>query len=129
MNAPEFVRLRRRLGKTQKQMSQLLGSSLTAVHSYEQGWRNVPGHVERQVLFLTAKKVDTRPKSCWQQVNCPRERRETCPAWEFHAGDTCWLINGTVCQGKVQNSWHKKMQLCRKCTVLRQILDAPSVSA
>jgi len=130
VNAREFARLRRRFGKTQKEMSQLLGASLTAVHSYEQGWRNIPGHVERHVLFLAAKKlyIGARPKPCWQQVDCPRERRETCPAWEFRAGDTCWLINGTVCEGTVQNSWHKKMQMCRKCSVLRQILDAPASS-
>ncbi|OGQ81035.1 MAG: transcriptional regulator [Deltaproteobacteria bacterium RIFOXYA12_FULL_58_15] len=127
MKPTEFVRLRGQLGKTQKQMSQLLGTSLTAVHSYEQGWRHVPGHVERQILLLAFRKVHAgaRPKPCWQQLTCPRERRELCPTWELRAGDICWLINGTVCHGEVQNSWKKKMQLCRKCTVLRRVFDAP----
>ena len=125
MKAREFARLRQRLGRTQKEMSQLLGASLTAVHSYEQGWRNIPGHVERHLLFLAAKKLYTeqRPRPCWTQMSCPRERRRSCPAWEFKAGDTCWLINGTVCRGEAQSNWTKKMQLCRKCPVLLRILD------
>jgi DNA-binding XRE family transcriptional regulator len=130
VNATEFARLRRRLGRTQKQMSQLLGTSLTAVHSYEQGWRNVPGHVERQLLFLAAKKLyaRNRPEPCWKQTSCPKERRLSCPAWEFRAGDTCWLINGTMCHGAVQTNWRKKMRICRKCPVLQQILDAKGSS-
>jgi DNA-binding XRE family transcriptional regulator len=49
MNRNEFKKYRKRLNKTQKQMAELLGTSLKAIHSYEQGWRTVPVHVERQV--------------------------------------------------------------------------------
>ena len=37
-------------------MAQILGSSLKAVQSFEQGWRKIPVHVERQMLFLLAMK-------------------------------------------------------------------------
>ena len=47
MTGPEFTALRKRFDKTQKQMSQLLGVSIKAVHSYEQGWRSIPDHVEK----------------------------------------------------------------------------------
>ena len=40
------------IGKTQKQLSELLGTSLKAIQSFEQGWRKVPVHIERQMLFL-----------------------------------------------------------------------------
>ena len=105
-------------------MSQLLGASITAVHSYEQGWRNIPGHVERHLLFLASRKHygGKPPKPCWTQLDCPRERRERCPAWELRSGDACWLINGTVCHGEAQNTWRKKMQVCRKCSVLQPVL-------
>ena len=56
MDSKEFHSLRQKLQKTQKQMSQLLGTSLKAVQSFEQGWRKVPVHVERQVLFLRSLK-------------------------------------------------------------------------
>ncbi|MBW1725430.1 MAG: helix-turn-helix transcriptional regulator, partial [Deltaproteobacteria bacterium] len=49
MDRKEFRYFRKKLGKTQLQMAQLLGVSLKAVHSYEQGWRSVPSYVERQV--------------------------------------------------------------------------------
>lgn len=52
MESKEFKRFRKRMNKTQSQMAQLLGVSVKAVHSYEQGWRNIPAHVERQMFFL-----------------------------------------------------------------------------
>jgi hypothetical protein len=120
----EFSRLRRGLNKTQKEMSQLLGVSVRALHSYEQGWRPVPVHVERQVLFLAFSKgtKKSQKKPCWVVNKCPREIRDRCPAWEFKAGRFCWFINGTFCKGKVQSDWRKKMKLCRDCKMLRPLL-------
>ena len=61
MDSKEFSQFRTRLNKTQKQMGQLLGTSIKAIHSYEQGWRSVPGHVERQVFFSCLQE-ERRPK-------------------------------------------------------------------
>ena len=112
--------IRKRLGKTQKQIADLLGVSLKAVHSYEQGWRKVPGHVERQMYFLisSAKENNKNRKPCWVIKKCPTLRRKQCPAWEFQAGKLCWAINGTICEGTVQNNWKEKMKLCRACEIL-----------
>ena len=65
MESSEFKEFRAKLGKTQAQMAQLLGVSLKAVHSYEQGWRSVPTAVERQMLKNAArnKKASARPGS------------------------------------------------------------------
>ncbi len=122
MTQKEFSRIRTQLGKTQKEMAQLLGSSLKAVQSFEQGWRNIPVHIERQLLFLVALKHSgkrDRERKCWAMKDCPKETREKCPAWEFHSGDLCWLINGTICHGEPQKTWQKKMAMCRKCEVFR----------
>ena len=115
----EFSQLRHQLGKTQKQIAQLLGSSLRAIQSFEQGWRNVPVQTERQLLFLMALKCAQGKKArpCWVIRRCSEETRRNCPAWEFQAGHLCWFINGTICKGKVQESWQKKMDLCRQCGV------------
>jgi hypothetical protein len=125
VDSSEFSRLRIGLNKTQQEMSQLLGVSVRAVHSYEQGWRSLPVHVERQVLFLafskSTKKLQKRP--CWVVNKCPREARDRCPAWEFKAGRLCWFINGTFCKGKVQSDWRKKMKLCRACKMLQPLLS------
>jgi DNA-binding XRE family transcriptional regulator len=124
MNKKEFSQVRRHLGKTQKQMAQLLGVSPKTVQSFEQGWRKIPAHAERHSLLLLALKrssvLGNRP--CWRIKECPAETRRNCPAWEFGAGQMCWLINGTVCQGKVQRNWTKKMEICRKCEVFRSAL-------
>jgi DNA-binding transcriptional regulator YiaG len=67
MDNQEFQTLRQKLKKTQKQLSELLGISLKAVQSFEQGWRNIPVHAERQVLFLLAsqKVPQKKGKACW----------------------------------------------------------------
>lgn len=129
MDSKEFLRFRKKLNKTQKEMSQLLGTSVKAIHSYEQGWRSVPPHVERQVFFLLSRKRGAvkRQKLCWVIKKCPREHREKCPAWEFQSGRLCWFINGTMCGGSVQKDWNKKMKMCRTCEVLQPLLSSQAV--
>jgi hypothetical protein len=124
MEANTFSKIRQRLKKTQKQMAQLLGTSIKAIHSYEQGWRSIPVHVERQLYFLlTRKQLGPKGvKPCWQIRSCPPEQREQCPAWEFSSGDLCWFINGTICDGTVHASWKEKMTLCRTCPVFEDTL-------
>jgi DNA-binding XRE family transcriptional regulator len=124
MDSKEFQALRRKLEKTQKQMAQLLGTSLKAVQSFEQGWRKVPVHVERQSLFLQALKrgISEEARRCWDIRGCPSQIRDACPAWEFNAGHLCWFINGTICEGKAQESWPQKMKVCRKCEVFAGFL-------
>jgi hypothetical protein len=120
MDRIEFKQLRKRLDKTQKQMAQLLGVSLKAIHSYEQGWRVVPPAVERHVYFLVARLNPSRSgRPCWEVNDCPPERKTGCPASEFNSGDVCWLVNGNICQGVVQKSWEEKMKICRTCEVFR----------
>jgi len=124
MDKQEFKSFRNKLGKTQKQMAQLLGTSLKAVHSYEQGWRSVPPAVERQVYFLISKTntKNKKQKPCWDIKKCSPEHKNQCPAWEFQSGDLCWFINGTICDGVVQNKWQDKMKICRSCKVLKDLL-------
>ncbi|MCG8635737.1 MAG: helix-turn-helix transcriptional regulator [Desulfobacterales bacterium] len=118
MDSRKFKIVRARLDKTQKELAQLLGISIKAIHSYEQGWRKIPHHVERQLLFLLSRVTGrTNTKKCWDINKCPEARLEKCPAWEFQAGDLCWFINGTKCSGEAHNSWENKMEECRTCNV------------
>jgi hypothetical protein len=124
MDSKEFSRFRKRLNKTQKQMAQLLGVSIKAVHSYEQGWRSIPAHVERQMFFLISRMRGSGKvlKQCWTINKCPSWKKKQCPAWEFQAGKLCWFINGTICDGKIYKDWKEKMKLCRSCEVFTSIL-------
>lgn len=124
MKRTQLVAIRRHLEKTQRQMAQILGVSSKAVQSFEQGWRKIPVHVERQLLLILAlrRRGSKKTKPCWLMRRCAAEDRQNCPAWQFDAGNFCWFINGTICKGKVQESWQKKMKICRKCEVYRSIL-------
>ena len=126
MNKEYFCLLRKKLGKTQKELAELLGISLKTLHSYEQGWRQIPAHAERQILFLLSKMRDREGeiKPCWIVKGCPPKRRKQCPAWEFQAGKLCWFINGTICECSAQTNWKKKMCICRDCEVLKSFLPA-----
>jgi hypothetical protein len=120
----EFVEVRTKLDKTQKEMSQLLGVSVKAIYSYEQGWRSIPTHVERQMFFLLSRKRGIRDpaKPCWVIKKCPPKRRKECPAYEYNAGKFCWLVNGTICECKAQKNWKEKMKICRECAVMNDLL-------
>jgi DNA-binding XRE family transcriptional regulator len=131
LDRAEFTKIRIHLGKTQRQMAQLLGTSIKAVQSFEQGWRNIPVHIERQVLFLLAKKASANgnAKACWKIRKCSSEKKDACPAFEFQVGDLCWFINGTVCHGKVFDSWPEKMEACRSCPVFQSAFPDDLISS
>jgi hypothetical protein len=121
MESEEFKSFRQRMSKTQKQMGQLLGISLKAVSSYEQGWRSISTPVERQMFFLLSRVEGNQKgrKSCWVIKKCPPETKKQCPAWEFKAGKLCWFINGTICCGDACKDWAEKMECCRSCEVFK----------
>ncbi len=127
MESDKFKDIRIKLNKTQKEIAQLLGISIKSVHSYEQGWRKVSHHVERQLLFLLfriALRKGKQPDKCWDIQKCPEKKLKKCPAWEFNAGDLCWLINGTIHNDKAHNSWEEKMKVCKTCEVFKKIFGS-----
>jgi DNA-binding XRE family transcriptional regulator len=125
MDKKRFAKIRAHLGKTQKQVAQLMGTSAKAIESFEQGWRNITLHIERQLYFLLSRKAimeGKRPVNCWELRKCPEQKREKCPAWEFRCGQLCWFINGTICNGEIQDSWQKKTKICKQCEVFQKII-------
>ena len=124
MDKEMFSRARAKLRKTQKELAALLGVSLKAVQSYEQGWRSVPLHVERQIYFLLVNQRSddrkTKRKDCWRAKKC--RRKNECPAWEFQAGHLCWFLSGTRCECAADKNWKDKMEICRDCEILSSLL-------
>lgn len=131
MNRTEVARIRRSLGKTQAELASLLGVSPKAVQSFEQGWRSVPVHVERQLLLLH--QLDQcpadRPEPCWEKRDCPPETRDSCVAWKLRAGDLCWFVTGTMCEGRSRDTWQEKIGLCEKCPVFQELLSSSEQGA
>jgi len=123
MTRDQFSTARQKLAKTQKILADLLGISLKAVQSYEQGWRSVPLHVERHIYFLLVnrrKSASAKRKDCWNQKKC--DSKKICPAWEFQAGHLCWFLSGTKCECTIDKNWKDKMEICRNCEVLSSLL-------
>jgi hypothetical protein len=124
MDSIEFISFRVLLDKTQEQLAELIGVSVRAVRSYEQGWRTIPAYVERQMIFLVyllngSGKVH-RP--CYIVKKCSKERKINCPTWQYKLGALCWMINGTICEGTPQHNWQEKITICRSCEVLSPYL-------
>ena len=125
MQNEEFIKIRHVLGKTQKQLAQVLCSSTKTIQSFEQGWRNVPIHIEREMLLLLSMKTHSEGSTrvCWNVKNCSSEWRENCIVWELKAGHLCWFLSGTFCQGRIHRLWDEKIELCRKCEVYQAMFD------
>ena len=117
MEKYEFSHVRKSLGKTQKQLATLLGTSLKAIQSYEQGWRKVPAHVQKDLYFFLFNQRNRgySRQPCWEQKGC--KDKEQCPAWEFKSGTMCWYINNTLCAGKKPASYEEKLLICKSCNI------------
>jgi PAS domain S-box-containing protein len=123
MNSKEFLSIRLDMRKTQKEMAELLGTSLRSIQSFEQGWRKIPNEIERQVLYVIVMRSTKEQslKPCWELESCPRDKKEHCPAWELDSGHLCWFINGTICKGRAYSDWSEKMEFCQECQVFQPI--------
>ena len=122
MTSDEFYLARGKLGKTQEQLAELLGVSLRTVHSYEQGWRNIPEHTEKLIYFLLIKQKARREKitPCWEIKNC--QIKDNCPAWEFDSGHLCWYLCGTLCDCSKDICRIPKMLTCKSCDIFKSLL-------
>jgi DNA-binding XRE family transcriptional regulator len=125
MQSKEFSKIRHMFGKTQEQLAQILCISTKTVQSFEQGWRNIPIHVEREVLLLYSLKtrLNVAKRSCWNIKKCPQEWKDNCIIWELQAGHLCWYLSGTFCEGKLHRGWDDKMKLCRNCEVYTSMFE------
>jgi hypothetical protein len=118
----EFSLSRKKLGKTQKKLAELLGMSLKTIHSYEQGWRTIPTHIERHLYFLL---INQRGRSdslqpCWEKKHC--NIKEQCPAWEFQSGHLCWFLSGTLCECTHDIVQKDKLEICKSCDIFTGLL-------
>ena len=121
MTKEDFSQLRKQLEKTQKELAALLGISIKTIHSYEQGWRSVPSHIERQLYFLIIHQRGN-PKEftpCWEKKNCLL--KENCPAWEFQSGHLCWFLCGTLCDCAQETNVKNKLEICKKCDLFKTL--------
>jgi transcriptional regulator with XRE-family HTH domain len=125
MQKDEFIKIRKKLGKTQKEVASLLGVSKKAIESYEQGLRNIPVNVERIIYFLLFKlnmdKFNDK-KTCWKIKKCPPHIRENCVAWTAKEGFFCWFLTGKSCFREKQLS-PESSDSCFTCSFFKENLE------
>ena len=123
MDKKELAAIRQSLGKSQNRLSKILCVSEKAVQSFEQGWRNIPTYIEREMLMLLAfanlSKRNKELKACWEVIDCPEEWRQKCIVGELNIKHFCWFVNGTFCKGEYQKNWEDKISVCKKCKVFK----------
>ena len=125
MQKDEFIKVRKKLGKTQKEMATLLGISKKTVESYEQGLRNISVNNERIIYFLLFKlnmEKFGEMEFCWDKKKCPPGTREYCIAWIAREGFFCWFITGKVCKREKLVS-PKSTGSCFTCSFFKENLE------
>lgn len=60
-------------------------------------------------------------ENCWDDLKCPPERKDCCPAYAESRGRECWLVTGTRCEGETQGSYAEKINHCRNCPHYQKI--------
>ena len=126
MQKEEFFKIRKKLGKTQKEMAALLAISIKTVESYEQGLRNIPVNVRRIVYFILFKlNMDkfTEKELCWDKKKCPSHIRENCVSWLAKEGFFCWFLTGKSCLREKLLSSKFSDDNCFNCIFFKENLE------
>jgi len=126
MIMPTVRSLREELGRSQREMAELVGVSTKAIQSYEQGWRQTPPYVEQQILLqaILRRHPDLRKiPRCWRLNKCSMEIRRRCPSAKLKLPGFCWFITGTLCHGTPMASWTTKREHCLQCQVMERLLE------
>lgn len=71
-------------------------------------------------IFKTANKIEGH---CWEKKQC---KEENCPAYQNETG-RCWLIAGTMCDGKVQGKFAKKFESCTECDIFKETIGTDQI--
>ncbi len=121
--------MREVLGWTQTETAHFLGISKKAVESYEQGWRQPPLTVCKQLLMLLAldREYPQKFKPCWEIMRCSPAVREACFCARKMRGMFCWLTCSANCH---QHLGAKKVEgdCCFHCPVVRQFMKPAAES-
>lgn len=149
MTKVRFAEVRRALDSSQRELAAMLGVSEKAVESYEQGWRRIPGNIERMMHFLLARLREGREgrewwegragaegagkaplAPCWELRSCPDAKREACIAWKSAEGRYCWFLSGRLCAGTGPVSENESaeggddmLSACRSCPAFTRLHD------
>ncbi|MEK6583102.1 MAG: two-CW domain-containing protein [Nitrospirota bacterium] len=60
--------------------------------------------------------------NCWEYKKCGKDETGDCPAYP-RGGRACYLLAGTMGEGKVQGSFALKIGNCRECDFYKRLVN------
>lgn len=121
--------IRESLGLTQAEFATMLGYSVRAIQSCEQGWRKPSPALEKMALlmYVAHQQGDAfEGQYCWEAVQCSPLVREGCVAYTTRQGHLCWFLTGNVACARTRlRSWDEKKAICLECPFFQQMLAGP----
>lgn len=130
-NGVNIRAIRQELGMSQAQLAQLVGFSVRAIQSVEQGWRNAGPALEKSALLLimSHRRSGEMPRQhCWELTSCPPAQRDGCITYRTGQGHLCWFLSGTLCTKQLQ-TWEEKRAVCLDCHVFRTLMGGDGAVA
>jgi DNA-binding transcriptional regulator YiaG len=121
MDGRAFARCRALMKRSQRELADILGVSLKAVESYEQGWRRVPANIERILYFLLFKLNEASMEGeepCWVLRSCSEADRKGCAAYLAREGHYCWFFTGRLCAACKKSGG---IETCYSCEVFARL--------
>jgi hypothetical protein len=111
------------MGWTQAETASFLGISKKAIESYEQGWRNAPDAVWKELITIAAVQHGYPKGSdpCWKVMHCSSQIRQACFCSRKMGGHFCWMTATTNCH-RNHPELRRGMMTCVTCPVVRQFL-------
>ena len=58
--------------------------------------------------------------NCWEFMKCDAAKIDGCPAYPY-SGANCWLVAGTLCDGKIQDTFSQKFKDCVECDFYKKV--------
>lgn len=121
--------IREHLGLTQAEFATMLGYSVRAIQSCEQGWRRPSPALEKMALLLYMayeQGAAFGERNCWEVLQCSPLVRETCVAYQTRQGHLCWFLTGNMaCALTPVENWDAKKAICVECTFFQRLLAPP----
>lgn len=71
----------------------------------------------------TSEVIEKSRIQCWEFMKCGREKDSSCSAVIQQAGRRCWQVAGTLCGGKAQCDYARKLTSCYECGFLQSIKE------
>lgn len=121
----DVAAIREELGVSQAMLASMVGVSVRAIQSYEQGWRRPSELVERMLLLLIIVHRNgpfIGKLRCWEVKGCSPGVREKCAAYISRQGHLCWFLTGTLCEGHKMAGWANKLRGCSQCAFMHRLL-------